>query len=352
MLRETIVGVDIHRKTAVVTALEPGGRVLAQRTLGSRPEEMREFLSSLPGSKRVVLEACTMWEPYFDTIQSTGAEVYLSHPNKTRLIAEASLKSDKVDSHALATLLRLDSIPLAYAPPEEIRALRVLVRERVFYSRRITSIKNHTYYHLMRHGVEYEDGILRHRRKREPLRDLKIPEVDRGMDELKALEERCKDLDRAIHHACLQSPEAQLLQTIPGVGELTALILVAFLHPIERFGSTDKLASYAGLAPTVSQSGERCYHGKLKRDSNPLVRWALVEATWAHRRFCKTSEITRTARRIGRRRGLQKGQIAGAHKLLKVVYAVLKRGTPYQPHAPERPAAANSPQHLTVAAHP
>jgi transposase len=350
MIAETFVGVDIHRKTAAVTALDSLGRTLRQATLSSDPKEMTEFLNSLPGTKRVVLEACTMWEPYFDTIRSTGADVQLSHPNKTRLIAEASLKTDRVDSRALANLLRVDSIPPAFAPPDEIRALRVLVRERVFYSRKATSVKNHTYYQLMRKGVRYDDGVLSLKRRREQFRDLKIPEVDRGIDELLSLEQRCKDLDKEVHQAYLRTKEAQLLGSIPGVGELTAVILAAFLCPIERFGNIEKVASYAGLAPTVHQSGENCYHGRLKQDANPLLRWALVEASWVHRRLAKGSDISKTARRVSRRRGMGKGAVAGAHKLLKIAYAVLKRGTPYTPHAPERPAALYSPQNQAVAA--
>jgi transposase len=320
-IADTSVGLDVHRKLVVATALDAQGHEIAQEKFGPEPSELIDFLSHLPGRKHVALEACSMWAPFYDTAASTGAAVTLSNPYKTRLIAEASLKSDKVDSEALARLLRVDSIPTSYAPPPEVRQLRTLVQDRVFYRRYWTAVANHTYHFLIARGIPYEDRLLRFRRKREVLRGLHLPEVDRGLETLSALEERCKELDRAIHSAWVESEEGQLLTTIPGVGELTAMALVAYLCPIERFPTSRHVASYAGLIPRSYQSADRQYHGKLKRDSNGFVRWLLVEASWSHRHR--------------ERRGSGKGTIAGAHHLLRVVFAILKDRRPYALHAPE-----------------
>ena len=239
---DTYVGLDVHRKIVVATAPDAAGRELAQETFGPEPSELIDFLSQLPGRKHVALEACSMWAPYYDTAASTGAEVTLSNPYKTRLIAEASLKSDKVDSEALARLLRVDSIPTSFAPSPEIRHLRMLVHDRVFYRRYWTAVANHTYHFLIGRGIPYEDRLLRLRRKREVLRKLHLPGVDRGLETLAALEERRKELDRAIHGAWLESEEGQLLTTIPGIGELIAMALVAYLSPIERFPTSRDVA--------------------------------------------------------------------------------------------------------------
>lgn len=335
---DTFVGLDVHKNLVVATAVDGTGRRLSQTKLGSSDRELVEYLETLPGSKRVALEACSVWEHYHDAAVSAGAEVVLSHPFRTRLIADASLKSDKVDSEALATLLRLNALPTAFVPDLETRALRRLVRERVFYRKQNKSVANHTYAQLFGRGIDYEEGILMRARRRESLRELGIPEVDRGLDRLEDLSGATKELDKAIHTAYLGSKDAQLLETIPGIGELTAVILVAFLCPIERFRSFDELSSYCGLCPSTHQSANHSYHGSLKSDCNHLLRWVLVEAGWSHRRESRTSYIARVGRRNGRRKGAKRGAIDTAHALLRVVYAILKRGTPYLPHAPERPS--------------
>jgi transposase len=277
MERTTLVGLDIHRKLVVATAMDPMGRAIRRASFGPTREELTDFLSELPGPKKVVLEACSFWERYYEAAASTGAEVVVSHPLKTRLIAEASLNTDKVDSEALAHLLRVDSVPTAYVAPPEIRALRHLVLERLFYTRKRTDFLNHLYARLAKHGVHYEAGALQHRGKRPQFRDLGFPEVDRALDALDDLEVRCKEMDREVHAAFVESEEAQLLKTIPGIGELTAVALVAFLCPIERFASVEKLSSYVGLCPTTYQSADRLYHGKLKWDCNPVLHRLLVE---------------------------------------------------------------------------
>jgi len=156
---------------------------------------------------------------------------------------------------------------------------------------------------------------------------------------LAAIEETCGDLDVEIEQAWRDSKEAQLPTTIPGIGKLTAVALVAELCSTERFPNVERLCSYAGLIPTVHQSGETSYHGRLKqRDANLQLRSLLVEAARAHRRRDPKSDVSKTGQRVARRRGKGKGSVAAARKLLKVVYAVLKRGTPY---TPERPSCVN-----------
>jgi transposase len=212
----------------------------------------------------------------------------------------------------------------------------------VFYRKQNKSVANHTYAQLFGRGIDYEEGILMRARRRESLRELGIPEVDRGLDRMDDLSQATKELDSAIHSAFLASKQAQLLETIPGIGELTAVILVAFLCPIERFQSIDQLSSYCGLCPTNHQSANHSYRGSLKSDCNHLLRWVLVEAGWSHRRESRSSYIARVGRRNGRRKGTKRGAVDTAHALLRVVFAILKRGTPYTPHAPERPSCSES----------
>ena len=145
----------------------------------------------------------------------------------------------------------------------------------------------------------YDDGLLGLRRKREGLRELQIPEIDRGLDVILFLEDTCKALDREVHEAWLRSPEAQLLSTIPGVGELTSVALVAFICPIDRFSTPEKLSSYVGLCPSTRQSGEVLHHGPMKRDSNSLLRWLLTEASWIHARRVPRGAVAKMARRVG-----------------------------------------------------
>jgi transposase len=128
------VGLDAHKSSIVAAVVDREGNKLDQTKLGSGDAELREDLGGLPGPAEVVLEACNVWPRAYDAAVSTGAKVTLAHPYKVRVISEASLKSDKVDSLALAQLLRLKAVPVAFAPDGPIRDLRQIVRDRAFYS--------------------------------------------------------------------------------------------------------------------------------------------------------------------------------------------------------------------------
>lgn len=339
MSEPVFVGLDIHRKSIVATALSVDGDTLGEATLGPSPDELTQYLHSLPGSKHVVMEPCTIWEPLYSRLESEGMEVTLTNPLRTRLIADATIKTDKVDSQALATLHRLGAIPRVYVPSFEGRQLRHLVRERQFYKRKITGLMNHAYARLIREGVEYPDRALQTVKGRQRIRTLENPDVNRALDGIEYFRQLVRELDREVHRAYLASPDAQWLKTIPGIGELAAVSLVAYICPIGRFPSVERLASYAGLAPTTHQSGEFCYQGKLKWDSNEYLQWLLIELSWTHRQRAPRGDVARLGTRVSRRRGKGKGTVAAAHKLLRIIYAILKEKRAYRPHAPERPAA-------------
>ena len=343
MTDDVFVGLDVHKNSVVATVLDRSGKKLDQTTLGSSDPELVAYLGSIPGSKHIALEACVVWEHVYDAAASTGAQVILAHPKKTRLIAEAAIKTDKYDSRALAELMRLNAIAPAFAPPMEIRLLRQMVRDRRYYKELQTSVKNHTYSFLLRRGIPYKVGLLNLPRRRERLRELKIPGVDRGLDMVKNLAATCKELDRDIQRVFEASKEAQLLETIPGIGVLSAVTLVAEICPIDRFATVERFCSYVGLVPSTRQSGDHEVHGHLMKDANRLAGTVLVEATFTNRKVEKRGDVAKLARRVGRKRGKIVGNVAGAHKLAKIVYAVLKRGTPYTPERPCRGTSSTGP---------
>jgi transposase len=126
---------------------------------------------------------------------------------------------------------------------------------------------------------------------------------------------------------------AQLLMTIPGIGPLTAMFIIAEIDDISRFPSYRNLSSYAGLVPCLDASADKSRTGRITKQGSPYLRSALVEAAQVIPRM-KKSRLNVFYRKRILRAGYQKAIVATAHKILQYVYYVLKNQTPYMEKYP------------------
>ncbi len=133
-----VSGLDVHKDYTYATILGADGEKLAQRKMPN--EEVPDFLKPY-GVERVAMDATTSIAPLYRRLKQEGYDLLVSHPKKTRYIAEARIKTDKVDSMALAELLRLNSLPLSYMTPPDIAVLREKVRRRSFLVGQQTKLK-------------------------------------------------------------------------------------------------------------------------------------------------------------------------------------------------------------------
>jgi transposase len=112
------VGIDIHKKYSVLCAQDEAGQKLKEGRIEGSGEGLVEFFGELEGPSKAVLEACWNWGLTHDRLEEIEGieEVVLAHPLKTRLIADAQIKTDRLDAYALGTLLRGNLVARAHIP--------------------------------------------------------------------------------------------------------------------------------------------------------------------------------------------------------------------------------------------
>jgi transposase len=147
------VGVDGHKNTSQITVMDAAGKILKRQRILSTPEHFRQSLAEFSEPMKAVLEASYCWGPMYDWLDELTEEVVLAHPSKVRAIAEARIKTDKIDSETLAHLLRADLIPKAYAPSKEVRAVKRVLRQQLFLVQLRTMVKNRMRALLTQHSV-------------------------------------------------------------------------------------------------------------------------------------------------------------------------------------------------------
>ncbi|UCE36708.1 MAG: IS110 family transposase [Thermoplasmata archaeon] len=322
-------GLDVHKNFCQAIVMTKGGKVVKEDKIGTEQEDIEEFFYGLK-NVRIAFEASMYYEYVYEILNGLGYEVSLSHSLKTRLIAESRIKTDKIDAKALADLLRADPLPTSYIPPEDIRKVRHLVRHRIFLGRHRTKLKNHIYSELNHRNLKFCGPDVFTRAGMKWLQGLNIPAINSYLVILDAVLNEVKSVELKIKIEGMKYDEVRLLSTIPGIGVYSALIILSEIGDINRFSSEEKLYSYAGMIPRVHQSGDSSYQGRITKEGSKHLRWILVEALRIHIQCAPDSKVTRYYYRLKKKKPGNVATMAGARKLLQVIYHMLKNQDEYR----------------------
>jgi transposase len=162
------------------------------------------------------------------------------------------------------------------------------------------------------------------------------------------LDARITPIDQELRPLARADARVILLDTIPGIGDLLGLTLPSEIGDVARFGSARKLIGYAGLAPKISQSGDRSRTGSLSKAGSRTLRWAAVEA--AQHAWRPTNPWHQLYTDLAQRAGKNPAKAAVARKILIAAWHVLSRQQPFKAAAPRRPDPASASSRCFLAA--
>ena len=331
------VGIDVHKKMCQAAILDEDGTLLDEQRFPNIPEGIEKFASKLTtfhdDVKAVVESTGNLWIPIHDRLEEHGFDVALSNPSKTRLIAEAKVKTDKVDARTLAGLLRADMLPTCYVPDEELRSRRELLRHRLNLVKNRTMVKNRIHGLLDKHCLRMPGTTAFSKDNVAWLKELSLGFMDDAILRsdlaiLETVDAQIMLIEEKIAALAVEDRRVRLLMTMTGVGYFTAMLVVSEIGDVGRFRGDKEFASWMGLVPSVHQSGERTRIGSVSGPGNKRLRWALVEsAQTAVRHDARLGEMYE---RLSRRRGSGCAVVAVAHEMARIMYFMLVREEPYR----------------------
>jgi transposase len=316
------VGIDLHRATVVIAAVDDSGNASAPRRVDCQDQDTILAVMRSLQPFRAVIEATGTYRWLYDLLAPLGT-VLLAHPLRLHAMVQRRSKTDKLDSQLLANLLRINQIPLAYVPPASYQLLRDITRHRARLSRESAATKIQLRGLLARHNQTAPYRSLFGVRGRRWLAEQQFGLIDNLVrDELLLrLDHYCGQLaalDQRLEQLRSQFPQVEALLDIHGIGLYTALLVIGELGEVRRFRSARQIGSYAGLTARVRQSGERCYRGSITREGSAWLRWILVEA--AMRAWQKDTPLKNFYQRIRKRSGAKKARVAVARKLAEICW--------------------------------
>ena len=291
--------------------------------------DVRRFVKRFAGQPlEVALEATTGWRFVVEELHAVGAEVHLAEPAETaaRRGNKKRAKTDRADARHLCELLMIGRLPESWIPPEHLLDLRARVRlrhtlvdQRGEWQQRIQAVLYH-------HGFPQRNGLLTGE-NRAWLEALALSpsareQVRIALQIIDSLDAQSAPITRELRLYARRQAGCRALMKHYGIGELTAVTILAELGDARRFSSSRHAVRYAGLDITVHQSDQRRAAGHLSRQGPPALRWALFEAAQAARRPGSPDRgyYDQAAERLGGNRAC----LALARKLLKRSFHTLR----------------------------
>jgi transposase len=328
-----VIGIDVHRTFGEVAIWENGvvrhfGRIDMTRTA------IEGFGKTLRSSDEVVIEATGNSLAVSRVLTPFVSRVIIANPLQVKAIAQAHVKTDKIDASTLASLHAAGYLPQIWTPDAATERKRRLVARRYQVVRHRTRIKNEVHSILHAHLIpkcphaDLFSGRGRTWLARQPLPDDERSAVERHIRELDRLAEDLALLDHEIAQFAIEDPAIKRLMTITGVNLTVAAGIVAAIGDISRFASPQKLVSYFGLNPRVRQSGlGAAHHGRISKIGRNHARAMLVEAAWAAAKA--PGPLHAFFVRIRAKRGHQIAAVAVARKLTVLCWHMLTRNEDY-----------------------
>jgi transposase len=325
-----VMGLDQHRAQITAEWLDTAtGEVMRSRVAPAHRAGVRRFCERFRDQElEVALEATTGWRFVADEMRRVGAVVHLAEPAETaaRRGNKKRAKSDRADARHIRELLTIGRLPESWIPPDHILDLRARVRLRHTLSHQRGEWQQRIQAVLYHHGCPQRGNLLtadgRAWLAAQPLPSGARQQITVALAVIDALDTQLTALDAELRSFARRQAGCKALMGQFGVGELTAVTILAELGDARRFSSSRGAVRFAGLDVTVYQSDARRAAGHLSRQGPPALRWALFEAAMCAARSCSPDYeyYAQAAERLGSNRA----RLSVARKILKRSYHLLR----------------------------
>ena len=325
------VGVDLHKKTAWFYLVDSKGNKLDSRNVPNGEEDLKNYLQKIPKPFILAVECTYNWYNFVDIAEQYANEVYLANSFELKAFAKRHKKTDKIDARLIAHVLRSGFLPIVTIADKKTREARELLRYRMNMvsdrTRNISRLKAL----LDKLGCKYCGDFTTYKGlssiDTNGLPTIYVDVVKGYSERIMELGERIDKVEKEVECIVERDTDMSNLLTIPGIGSFSAALIKSEIIDIGRFKSFNRLCAYSGLAPRVSGSGEKIYHGQLNINRRKNLQWILLEIVF---HYVRSSEKAQEKfKRIERTKGYNTAKVVLARDMLKIIYHVLKEKRAY-----------------------
>ena len=327
------IAIDIHKHYLMIGGIDAYKQIVLQPRRVDLHRWPDWAKANLHSTDAVVIEATTNAWAIYDLLVTLVGRAVVAHPAKVKLIADARVKTDKVDVLTLAHLLRADMLPEVWVPPSHVRELRALLSHRRRLVSLQTTAKNRLQSVLHRLNLRPPEGDLFAQKQRDWWNTVELSpterlRVDQDIATLDHIAPQIAAVDAELRRLSVSDVWAErvpYLVQLPGIALLSAMTILGAIGDITRFPCAKKLVGYAGLGAGVHDSGKTHRDKGITKQGRRDLRYVLIEAA---RVAVQTHPYWKRAfAPLAKRIGDHKAVVAIARKLLIAIWHVLMAKT-------------------------
>ena len=279
------IGFDIHKKVISFCEKQMDGTIVDLGMINATRKSLTDWAKERQTPWIGAMEATLFTGWIYDYLLPYADELKVAHPAMLKAITAAKKKNDAADAEKIADLLRCNLLPECYMAPEESRNLRRILRYRNLLVREASKMKTKTAGLLMEVGAEYNKkrlhGAIYFQQLLENL-DY-VPEsvlnlLQMSRSSMESFDKMQKSLVRALRSEPEIKHRVELLMSIQGVGEITALTWALEIGDVKRFRRIGKAVSYCGLCSAQNDSAGKSFRGPISKKRNKHLQTVLIEA--------------------------------------------------------------------------
>jgi transposase len=327
-------GIDLHTRAMYVCIMDQTGKVLVHKNLHTDSDAFLQLIEPYKTDIVVAVECIFTWYWIADLCVRAGIPFVLGHALYMKAIHGGKTKNDKIDSEKIAALLRGGMLPMAYAYPQNMRSARDLLRRRMYLVHQKSELLTHIQNTNSQYNLEAFGKKIAYTSNREGLAQCfadplvqKSIDVDVQLLDIYAKQIRSIELEILTQGKQHDPTSLHLLRTIPGVGEILAIVILYEIHDISRFPEVGNFLSYCRLVKCQRESGGKKSASKNNRIGNVNLKWAFSEAACLFLRGNQAAQ--KYHEKLVSRYGKGKAMSIIAQKLGRSAYSMLKRKEPF-----------------------
>ena len=327
--------IDLHARYSQIRVIDAEGRILRDARVPTTRARLTGAFAGL-GLVRVLVETGTESEWVAQTLEAAGYAVIVADPNYAPMYGalRRRIKTDRRDVAALAEANRRGWYRAAYRRSAAQRAMQQILRTR----RQLVAMRSGTI-SLLRSLLRQEGYRLPSGASAQVPTRLGTLAVPAALAQTLAplhqtitdLSGRIAEVDRRIRTATQADPIVTRLQSVPGVGPVVAVTFRATVDRIDRFREAGQVSALAGLVPREASSGERQQRGHITKTGARELRSMLIQAAWACWRSRGSGALRVWAEQLAARRGRRIAVVGLARRLTRVLYAIWRDGSTFEP---------------------